>query len=82
MAVAGVFAQAHVGDHEQIELRFANRFDRALHGAMRGSRLRAGLVLVFRQAEQNHAGNSQVRDFAALFRQSDPAIAGRRPASS
>ena len=54
VAVAGVFAEANIGDDEQIELGLANRFDRALHRAGRGGRFRAGFVLVFRQAEENH----------------------------
>ena len=67
VAVAGVFAQADVGDHEQIELGFANRFDRKLHRAGCRGGFRAGFVLVLGQAEKNHGGNAEVGDFAALF---------------
>ena len=67
MSMAGVFAKANVGEDEQIELRFADRFDRELYGSLWGRRLGASFVFLFGQAEQNHGGDSQIRYLVALF---------------
>ncbi len=67
MAVARVFAQANIGDDEQVELRFANGVDRALDGGVGIGGLGAGFVLVLGQAEENHGRDAEIGHFPALL---------------
>ena len=67
VAVVRIFAEADVGDDDETELGLADCGDRALHGAIRRGCFRAGRVLALGQAEENHGGNAQIGDFAALL---------------
>ena len=69
MPMAGVLAEANVGDDDQIEFGLANGFDGALHDAGGRRGFRAGFVLVFRDAKEDHSGNAEPFDFAALLHQ-------------
>ena len=59
VAVRGVFAQAHVGQHQQARHAALDRPHGGLHRRARIRRLRADRVLVLGQAEQQHAGDAQ-----------------------
>ena len=63
----GVFAQANVGNHHQLQLRPSNRLDRALHHPGRRRKPPTALILVLRNAEQNHRRNAQRFHFPALL---------------
>ena len=53
----GVFAQAHVGDHEEIRVGLLQRADGELDDPLRVVGARAGLVLLARDAEQDHGAD-------------------------
>ena len=69
VAVAGVFAIADVGDDQQALGLPADGADGALHDAVVVVGAGGHLVLEFRQAEQDHAADSQRLDFGALLDQ-------------
>ena len=60
VAVAGVGAQAHVGDHDQLRVRLLERSNRELDDALVVVGARALLVLLGRQAEQQHGGDAEL----------------------
>ncbi len=65
MAVAGVFAIADVGHHQQLRDFALHRADGLLHDAVIGISARCDLVLGLGNAEQNHAADAElVRLFA------------------
>ena len=55
VAVVGVFAQAHVGDDEHVRQFALDRADRRLNRRLGIVRGRADVVLLVRQAEEQHA---------------------------
>src|SRR3984957_20058003 len=57
--VARVFAKAHVGDDQQIELRFFYRFNRSLDRALRVGCAGTQFVFFLGQAEEYYSGNSE-----------------------
>ena len=59
VAVARVLAQAQVGDHQQVGMGGLDRARGELDHALVVPRARALLVLVGRQAEQQHAGDAE-----------------------
>ncbi len=59
MARAGVLAEAHVGDDQQIRGPLLDLADRLLHGSILRPGLRTLLILLVRQAKQEHRGNAQ-----------------------
>ena len=67
VAVVGVFAEADVGDDDEIEIRFADGFDGALDDAVCAGGAGAGGVFRFGKAEENDAGDAELFDFAAFF---------------
>ena len=73
VAVVGVFAQADIGDHDEIELGFANAIDGTLDDAVLLQRTFATRILCFRQSEKDDAGNSEAFYSAAVF---DDAVGG------
>src|SRR5262249_247720 len=73
LAVISVFAKTNVGDHQQIELGAANRFDRPLHHAVLCERAGPTRVFRLRQPEKNDPGNPQALHFPAVL---DNAIGG------
>ncbi len=67
MAVAGVFAIAHVGHDQQPGNRGADRADGALHDPIVGVCPRSNFVLGFRQAEKYHAAYAERVNFGAFL---------------
>ena len=67
VAVVGVLAQADVGDHHQVGQRLLDRAHRARHDAVVAVRLRAGRVLLLRNAEQDHRRDAEIAHRAALL---------------
>ena len=82
MAVAGVFAEADVGNYQQIELGFANGFNRALHRALRRRSFRGEFVFMFRQGQTESRRKFPDRRLRGTLPRSDPRIADRCRASS
>ena len=66
MAVAGVFAEADVGDDQQLRHGGLDLADGALDDAVGGVGLRANLVLLGGDAEQDHAADAERGDLAGL----------------
>ncbi len=69
VAVAGVLAIAHVGDHQQLGRLAADGADGALDDAIVVVGARGHFVLGFRQAEENHAADAERLHFGALLHQ-------------
>ena len=67
MSVIGVLAQANVGHHQQVQIRFAHRFDGPLHHAVGGVGFRSQRVFFSGNAEQDHSGNAELFHFAAFL---------------
>ncbi len=66
MAVIGVFAQAHIGDYQQIGNRLFDCTDGLLHDSFIQVSLAPDRVFVLRYAEQYHCGDSESVDFLAF----------------
>ena len=80
--VAGVFAVAHVRHDEQAGNIAADGADGALHDAILGISPRGRFVLALRQAEEDHAADSErpdLRAFAHDFVHGHLEIAGHGP---
>jgi hypothetical protein len=66
VAVGRVLAEAHVGDHQEVPALGANGADGLLDHAAVGIALGSQRILVFRQAEEDDAGDSQGLDLPRL----------------
>ena len=82
VAVARVLAQAQVGDHQQVRVRGLDRARGELDDALVVPRAGALLVLVRRQAEQQHARDARARRPRRPPRPRRRSTGGRSPASS
>src|SRR5205809_361452 len=69
VTVAGVLAEAHVGDDEQIRHGVLHGADRLLDDAVVGVGFRPAGVLVVGQAEHQHRGDAVARDVLGLSHQ-------------
>ena len=67
VAVVGVLAQAHVGDHEQVGVRGLDRARRELDDALVVPGARAHLVLGRREAEEQHGRDPELRRRTGLL---------------
>ncbi len=66
--VAGVFAEADIGNHQQIQFRLANRLHRTLHrDHARSAASLASASLFSGRPKRNHAGIPRSGDFAAFL---------------
>src|SRR5947207_2483272 len=65
--MVGVLAEANVGDHQQIQVGFANSLDRTLHHALRTQRACGARVFCFWKPKEDHRRNPKRLDFPALF---------------
>ena len=62
VAVRHIFAQADVGEDEQVRVVALEGADGALHDAVVGIRAGRLFVFAFRQAEQQHGGDAERGD--------------------
>ena len=69
MAVAGVLAQADVGDHHQVGHFALHGTHGELHDAVVGVGARAQLVFRFRDAKEEYRRQAELAHLAALFDQ-------------
>ena len=68
VAVVGVFAEADIGDDDEVELGFADGFDGALNDAFLLAASLCRRVFRFGETEENDAGDAKGFDFAQSSR--------------
>ena len=81
MAVAGVLAEAEVGDHDQLGVRLLDRLGRELDDTLVVPRPGPFFVLGGRKPEQEHRWNFQLRRLASFghgVRDREPVDPGHR----
>ncbi len=69
MSVVGVFAEAQVGDHQEIRRNLPGKADGLLDDAVVAGGGRAARVFVLRDAEEDDAGYTQFGDLGETFAQ-------------
>ena len=69
MAVAGILAEADVGDDRQVRHLVLDGLDRVLHNALVGVALAADLILMLGNAEEDDRGNAEALHFLAVLHQ-------------
>src|SRR5579884_1029233 len=67
MAVGRVFAQAHIGDHDDLKIRPPDGFDHLLDRCIHSPGSRPALVFAFGNAEENDAADALLLDGPAFF---------------